>query len=126
MDTSIRRTVCRGTDCFALWSNYLRENLYKADISIKRTLFFTPVVSTLWRFHCILSCYFKSLCRIDLRKELLIQFFSFFRRVTHLSFRVPKSVARAYIAKELPVTEYVLHFPCGIMLSLSVPSYKGP
>ena len=38
-DTSIRRTVWRGTDCYALRSNYLRENLYKADISIKRTLF---------------------------------------------------------------------------------------
>ena len=38
-DTSIRRKVCRGTDCFALQSNYLRKNLYKADISIKQTLF---------------------------------------------------------------------------------------
>ena len=39
-DTSIRRTVWRGTDCFALRSNYLRNNLYQADISIKRTHFF--------------------------------------------------------------------------------------
>ena len=38
-DSSIRRTVWRGTDCFALRSNYLRKNLYKADISIKETLF---------------------------------------------------------------------------------------
>ena len=38
-DTSIRRKVCRGTDCFALQSNYLRKNLYKGDICIKRTLF---------------------------------------------------------------------------------------
>ena len=29
-DTSIRRTEWRGTDCFALRSNYLRKNLYKA------------------------------------------------------------------------------------------------
>ena len=39
-DTSVRRTVWRGTDCFALRSNYLRKNLYQADISIKRTHFF--------------------------------------------------------------------------------------
>ena len=31
-DTSIRLTVLRGTDCFALRSNYLRKNLCKADI----------------------------------------------------------------------------------------------
>ena len=53
-------------------------------------------------------------------------FFSFFRCVTHLPVRVPKSVERAYLAKELPLTEYVLHFPFGIMLSLSAPSFKGP
>ena len=40
-DTSIRRTVWGRTNCFALWSNYLGKNLYKADISIKRTLFCT-------------------------------------------------------------------------------------
>ena len=39
VETSIRRTVWRGTDYFALRLNYLRKNLYKADISIKRTLF---------------------------------------------------------------------------------------
>ena len=50
--------------------------------------------------------------------------FSFFRHVTDLLFQVPKSVGRAYFAKELPVTEYVLIFPCGIMLSLSAPSFK--
>ena len=38
-DTSIRRTVWRGTEYFALWSNYLGKNLYKVDSSIKRTLF---------------------------------------------------------------------------------------
>ena len=37
-DTSIGRTVWRGTDCLALRSDYLRKNLYKADSSIKRTL----------------------------------------------------------------------------------------
>ena len=52
--------------------------------------------------------------------------FSFFRHVTCLSFQVPKSVGRAYFAKELPLTEYVLNLPCGIMLSLSAPSFKGP
>ena len=46
-DTSIRRTVWLGTDCFALRSSYLRKNLYKADISIKPTLFFAPIVSAL-------------------------------------------------------------------------------
>ena len=51
-DISIRRTAWQGTDCSALRSNYLRKNLYKADISIKRTLFFAPMVSALWRFHC--------------------------------------------------------------------------
>ena len=30
-ETSERRTVWRGTDCFVLRSNYLRKNLYKAD-----------------------------------------------------------------------------------------------
>ena len=35
-----------------------------------------------------------------------------------------KSVRRAYFAKELPLTECVLLFPCGIMLSLSAPSFK--
>ena len=39
------------TDCFALRSNYLRKNLYKADISIKRIHFFAPVVSALQKFH---------------------------------------------------------------------------
>ena len=38
-DTSIRRTVWRGTVCFALRSNYLKKILCKAAISIKRTLF---------------------------------------------------------------------------------------
>ena len=38
-DTSTRRTVWRGTDWSALRSNYLRKYFYKADISIKRTLF---------------------------------------------------------------------------------------
>ena len=38
-ETFIRRRVWRGTGCFALRSNYLRKNLYKADISIKWTLF---------------------------------------------------------------------------------------
>ena len=38
-DTSVRRTVWRGTDCFTLWSNYLGKNLYKAHSSIKRTIF---------------------------------------------------------------------------------------
>ena len=59
-------------------------------------------------------------------KKLLIQFFSFFWCVTDLSSREPKSVGRAYLAKELPLTEYVVHFPCGIMLYLSAPSFKGP
>ena len=45
-DTSIRRTVWRGTECFALRSNYLRKYLYKADT------FYAPMVSTLYRFHC--------------------------------------------------------------------------
>ena len=53
-DTSTRRTVWRGTDCFALRSNCLRKNLYKPDISIKRTLFFAPVVSSLERFQCMI------------------------------------------------------------------------
>ena len=39
VDNSLRRTVWRGTDCFALRSNYLQKNLYKADISIKWTVF---------------------------------------------------------------------------------------
>ena len=39
--SSIRWTVWQGTDCFALWSNYLRKSLYKSHISIKPTLFFT-------------------------------------------------------------------------------------
>ena len=38
-DTSIKRTVWRGTDCFAFRPNDLRKNLYKVDISIKRTHF---------------------------------------------------------------------------------------
>ena len=47
-DNSIRRTVWQGTDCFALRSNYLRKNLYTADISIKRTIIvFAPMVSAL-------------------------------------------------------------------------------
>ena len=45
-DTSIRRTVWRGTECFALRSNYLRKYLYKADT------FYAPMVSALYRFHC--------------------------------------------------------------------------
>ena len=45
-DTFIGRTVWRGTDCFALRSNYLRKNLYKADT------FYAPMVSALYRFHC--------------------------------------------------------------------------
>ena len=31
-----------------------RQNLYKADISIKRTIFFAPMLSTLEGFHCII------------------------------------------------------------------------
>ena len=31
-----------------------RQNLYKADISIKRTIFFAPMVSALEGFHCTL------------------------------------------------------------------------
>ena len=41
-DTSMRRIVWRGADCFALRLSYLRKNLCKADISIKRTLFLPP------------------------------------------------------------------------------------
>ena len=43
-DTSIRRTVWRGIDCFALRLNYLRKNLYKAD-----TLFFLHQWCPLYR-----------------------------------------------------------------------------
>ena len=32
-----------------------RQNLYKADISIKRTIFFAPMVSALEGFHCTFS-----------------------------------------------------------------------
>ena len=32
-----------------------RQNLYKADISIKRTIFFAPMVSALEGFHCIMT-----------------------------------------------------------------------
>ena len=52
--------------------------------------------------------------------------FFFFRCVTHLSFLVSQPAERAYFAKELPLTEYVLYFPFGIMLSLSAPSFKEP
>ena len=45
-DTFVRRIVWRRTDCFALRSNCLRKNLYKADT------FFAPMVSALQRFHC--------------------------------------------------------------------------
>ena len=33
-----------------------RQNLYKADISIKRTIFFAPMVSALEGFHCTAKC----------------------------------------------------------------------
>ena len=44
VDTCIRRTVWWETDCFALRPSYLRKSLYKADISLKRTLFCTSDV----------------------------------------------------------------------------------
>ena len=56
-DASIRQIVWRGTDCFSLRSNYLRKNLYKADISIKETHFFAPMVSASQNFHCTSNIY---------------------------------------------------------------------
>ena len=70
--------------------------------------------------------YFKTLCGTDLPKELLIQFFFLSFDVTHLPFQEPKYVGRTSFAKELPLTEYVLHFPCRMMLSLSASGFKGP
>ena len=56
-DASMRRIVWRGTDCFSLLSNYLRKNLYKADISIKQTHFCAPMMSASQRFHCTSNIY---------------------------------------------------------------------
>ena len=52
-DTSIRRTVWRGTVCFALRSNYLKKILCKADT------FFASVVSHgLLYLHGLICCIF--------------------------------------------------------------------
>ena len=74
-ETSIRRTVWRGTDCFALRSNYLRKNLYKADISMKRTLFlhqWCPLYrdSTVIRIYNILQKTVGSTVRCQKKWEL--------------------------------------------------------
>ena len=64
---------------------------------------------------------FQSLCGVDLSKELLIHFFLSLD-VLHIYFSGCQNLS---IAKEIPLTEYVRHFPCGV-LSLSAPSFKGP
>ena len=137
-----------------MWSN--REIYHSYFTRYAESEFHNPRVLLLkWKFHCrFYKVFFHRLQhkeKLKFQKQLLdkdiyimvVQTFmrnwpsktapySFFflflslKCVTRLSFGEPKFVGKAYFAKELPLTEYVLHFPCGIMLSLSAPSFKRP
>ena len=137
---------------YRFWSN--REIYYSYFTTYAESEFHNPGVLLLkWKFHFrfykVLFHRFRHIEKVKFQKQLVDEdifilvfqkfmwnrpsktapnsiFFSFFRCITHLSFRVLESVGRAYFAKDLSLTEYVLHFPCGIMLSLSAPSFKGP
>ena len=72
-DTSIRRTVWRGTDCCALRSNYLRKNLYKTDSSIKRTFFFLHQWYPLYRDSTVII--FCAPCELILMGIITVRIF---------------------------------------------------